>query len=166
MASPELVQLEERIETEIDPETGEEIQRTPEENMKIVLRRVAEVLDESGNVVNVKRLVDELEFREKQAPTVLGHRIAIPHVRSKNARELTVCFLRYPEGVELPGPEGPEIINFVFGIITPKFEDDTDYQKVYRKLLELYMNDPTLAQELDEMTDAGEIVRIFRMREL
>jgi len=166
LADEDLVELWERVEPEIDPETGEEVYPSPEENMRMVLRRVAEVLDRSGNVVNVKRLVDELEFREKQAPTVLGHRIAIPHVRSKNARELTVCFLRFPEGIELPGPEGPEIINFIFGIISPIYEDDTDYQKVYRRLVRLYKDDPSLAQELEEMTFPGEIVRIFRVREL
>lgn len=165
LLSPELVELWEYIEFELDEETGERIY--PDESIitEIILRRVSEVLDRTGLVKNVKRLGDELLYRESQSSTVLGNGIAIPHVRSKNVRDLAMCFLRYPDGAPMEGVEGIEIVNFVFGIVTPIYEGDTDYQKVYRKLLNIFKTDPSFAEELMEMTAPGEIVRILKMRE-
>ena len=165
LLSPDLVELWEYIEYEIDEETGERLYPDEFVITEIILRRVSEVLDRTNLVKNVKRLADELLYRESQASTVIGNGIAIPHVRSKNVRDLAMCFLRYPDGAPMKALTGIEIVNFVFGIVTPIYENDTDYQKVYRKLLNIFQTDPSFARELMEMTAPGEIVRILKMHE-
>jgi len=161
---PEMVELWERIDLPVDIETGEEIPLKADEVTVFVLRRCAEVLDRTGMVSNVKRLGDELLYRESQAPTALGNGIAIPHVRSRNVRELVMCFLRYPEGAMMESLDN-EPVYLVFGIATPYYQDDTDYKRVYRKLLAILRDDPSFRVELMEMTDPGEIVPILRQRE-
>ncbi|MCD6595889.1 PTS sugar transporter subunit IIA [bacterium] len=165
LLSPKLVELWEYIESDIDDETGESTYPDEEIITEIVIRRVAGVLDRSDLVKNVKKLGDELLYRESQSSTVIGKGIAIPHVRSKNVRDLTMCFLRYPDGAPMKALDDIEIVHFVFGIVTPIYEGDTDYQKVYRKLLNIFITDSSFAEELIEMTDPGEIVRILKMRQ-
>jgi len=157
------VELWEYIDWEKDEQTGE-ISPSLDEITESVLRRVAEVLDRTGLITNVKRLGDELIYRESQAPTVIGNGVAIPHVRSKNTRDLAMCFLRYPDGVPMLGAQNVEIVSFFFGIVTPIFESDTDYQKVYRKLLEIIMKDDLFLEKLTEINEPGEIVRILKLR--
>ncbi len=160
---PEFIELWEEIDNPIDKSTGEEIILSKQEVTTLIIRRCAEVLDKTGMVTNVKRLGDELLYRESQAPTALGRGIAIPHVRSKNVKSLIMCFLRYPNGANMESLDG-EPVYLVFGIATPYFDDANDYQKVYRKLLSMFDSDPSFREEIMEMEDAGEIVRIIRQR--
>ena len=161
---PNVVELWEHIEFPIDRVSGAEIPLNSREITVIVLRRCAEVLDRTGLVSNPKRLGDELLYREAQAPTTMGKGIAIPHVRSKNVKDLIMCMLRYPDGANMESIDGNPTF-LVFGIATPYFKDDTDYQKVYRKLLSIFKTDPSFKTELMEMCDPGEVVRILRKRE-
>jgi len=75
---PEFVELWEEIKNPTDKSTGEEIVLDEREVTVLVLRRCAEVLEKTGMVSNVKRLGDELLYRESQAPTAIGKGIAIP----------------------------------------------------------------------------------------
>ncbi|MCD6417367.1 PTS sugar transporter subunit IIA [bacterium] len=161
---PEFVELWEEIENPVDRITGEAIPLSEEEVTVLVIRRCAEVLDRTGMVKNVKRLGDELLYRESQAPTALGRGIAIPHVRSKNVKDLIMCLLRYPDGANMESLDR-EPVYLVFGIATPYFDDANDYQKIYRKLFSIFDTDPSFVEELMAMQDAGEIVRILRQRD-
>ncbi len=145
----------------MDRLSGEPLSLSRRQVTEIVLRRCAEVLERSGCVTNVKRLGDELIYREAQAPTAIGNGIAIPHVRSKNVKELVMCFLRYPEGAEMLSLDG-EPVFLVFGIVTSYYESDVAYQRVYRKLLSILRDVPSVYDELMEVTDPGEVLRILR----
>jgi fructose PTS system EIIBC or EIIC component len=160
----ETIELDEHLDFDVDPETDESKIPSEKEISEIVIRRCAEVLDRSGLVVNVKRLGDELLYREAQAPTAIGEGIAIPHVRSRNVRDLLMCFLRYPDGVPMESLDGKPVF-MVFGIVTPYYEEDTDYQKVYRKLLSNIQADPAFREELMTLETPGEIIRSIRQRE-
>ena len=161
---PEAIELWEEIDLPLDDETGDEIHLPPRDVTVKVLNRCAEVLDRTGMVTNVKRLTDELLYRECQAPTALGDGIAIPHVRSKNVKDLLMCFLRFPQGAYMESLDG-EPVYLVFGFVTPYYDEDTDYQKVYRKILIVLQTDPSFRQELMDMTDPGEMIRILRQRD-
>ncbi len=165
LLAPNLVELREQIPIDIDEETGEIVYPSPFDVTQIVVDRCAEVLDRSGLVSNVKRLIAEFIYRESQASTVVGKGYAIPHVRSKNVKDLTMCFLRYPESAPMKGAMAAEKVHYVFGIITPIYEEDTDYQKVYRKLLNIIKKDESFTIALSEMSDPGEIVPILKTRE-
>jgi len=161
---PEFVELREYVLQPDDEDEESEHVLSGKEITIQVIRRVAEVLDRTGMVTNAKRLGDELLYRESQAPTAIGEGIAIPHVRSKNVRDLIMCFLRYPEGAAMESLDGKPVY-FVFGFATPIYDEDTDYQKVFRKLISIFQTDELFRMELMEMKDPGEIVRILRQRE-
>lgn len=163
LLDPELIELWEYIDSPVDETTGEIIKPSHWEVTLMVLRRCCEVLERSPLVRNAKRLFEEFEYREKQASTAFGNGIAFPHVRSMNVRGLVLAFLRYPEGAPMETLDG-EPAKFVFAMTTPKTEDDTSYQRIFRKIMEM-LQDQSLIEELESAQVPGEIIRAFSIRE-
>ena len=56
-----------------------------------VVREMAELLDQSGRISNVSKLTTDMLNREKKATTGIGGGLAIPHVRTIQAREFLIA---------------------------------------------------------------------------
>ena len=108
---PELIQLEMTTVFEL-PEGEEDVPLTPRkilERKQLILTECVELLDCSEKVSNKSKLLTDLFNREKQSTTAIGKGIAIPHVRSMQAKELIVGVARSPEGYDFDSPDGQPV---------------------------------------------------------
>ena len=64
-----------------------------------VLRELIDLLAETGQVGNPSRLFTDLLNREKRAPTALGSGVAMPHVRTIQAKSFIMAFGRSATGL-------------------------------------------------------------------
>ncbi|MBI2930793.1 MAG: PTS sugar transporter subunit IIA [Planctomycetes bacterium] len=98
---------------------------------RVILELVA-LLDASGRIANPTKLLTDLINRERKASTAIGHGIAIPHVRTMQARDFVICLARSTPGVEFDAPDGRPVHIF-FGVVAPPY-DDKLYLEVYKEI--------------------------------
>ncbi len=123
-----------------------------------VLRELVVLLDSSGRIVKRARLLTDLVNREKKASTAVGEGIAIPHVRTLQAREFAIGFARSTPGLDFDAPDGAPV-HFFFAAVAPPY-DDKLYLEVYRSIGEL-MRREGIRAELLRAKDEHEIIRVI-----
>jgi mannitol/fructose-specific phosphotransferase system IIA component (Ntr-type) len=118
---------------------------------------MAGLLESSDEVVNATKLRIDLVNREKRAPSLLGQGIAMPHVRTLQARKLIMAVGISRAGLPgLPTPDEMDV-HMVVALGGPPY-DDRLYLQVYRRLAERVSQDDWVERIL--ATDQpGEIVR-------
>ncbi|MCP4632484.1 MAG: PTS sugar transporter subunit IIA [candidate division Zixibacteria bacterium] len=124
-----------------------------------IIRELADLLDNSGKVRNVRRLGRDLILREKKATTGIGHNIAIPHVRTIQVSKFVIGFARSVPGVNFESIDGKPAHLF-FPMASPP-DDDNLYLKVFKSLAEVLRFDD-FRQKLLEAQDEYEAMRAFR----
>lgn len=123
-----------------------------------VLEELVALFEGSGRIVNAKKLFTDLENRERKSTTGIGGGLAIPHVRTMQAREFTICFARSTPGVEFDAVDGAPVHLF-FGVVAPPY-DDKLYLEVYRQAAKVFQ-DETRRAELMTAEDPHEVIRII-----
>ncbi|GIW71085.1 MAG: PTS sugar transporter subunit IIA [Planctomycetota bacterium] len=141
----------------LEGEDGAPLSRRQREELKLeVLRRLVERLDRSGKVNNPNKLLNDLFHREKRHHMYLGQGVALPHVRTMQARGLAMAIgvadRPIPWGDE-PGQEA----DLFLAIVAPPYEDKT-YLQVYKRIGELFARHDAAA-ELRRARSPGEIIR-------
>ncbi len=125
-------------------ESGLDPEMAPEKRVRILkertLLRMAELLDRSGRTGKVGKLHLDLLNREKKATTALGGGIAMPHVRSRQARGLVIAVAVSKEGVDFGAPDGVPVRIFL-SLVAPA-HDDRLYLRVVQQLAELFVEEP------------------------
>ncbi len=147
--------LETRFDPEslADPDTGVRYGR---EVKRRVLEEICDLFEAEGAVANRSKLFTDLWNREKKASTALGKGMALPHVRTKQARSFQVGLLRSKEGVWFDAPEGRRVHLFI-PMIAPPYEDQ-QYLKVYRQIGKAMEAYPELVEAVRE-SDTEEALR-------
>lgn len=97
-----------------------------------VLEELVTLLDTSGKIGNPAKLLSDILNRERKATTGIGNGIAIPHVRTMQAREFAICIARSTPGVEFDATDG-QPVHIFFGVVAPPY-DDKLYLEVYREI--------------------------------
>ena len=124
-----------------------------------VAAELTELFVASGTVSNERKLSRELCERERKAATALGGGIALPHVRTLQAKSFVMAFARSTEGLPF-GADDEEPVHLFFAMIAPPYEDRT-YLKVYRSLGKLLL-DP---EEVECFRTADDVHLILRHME-
>ena len=62
-----------------------------------VIQHLCEMLERSGRVTNPRKLYTDLRNREAKASTGIGSQIAMPHVRTQQAKGFAMAVARAPE---------------------------------------------------------------------
>jgi len=122
-----------------EPDDDTQIELTKKiqlERKSVILSECVDILELSGKIVNRSKLLTEFGNREKKATTAIGRGIAIPHIRSLQARELVIGFCRSPEGYDFDALDGQPVHVFV-PMAAPPY-DDSLYLKVFRVLAEMF----------------------------
>jgi len=127
-----------------------------------VLSELVDLLDRSGKISNKKKLLNDLFNREKKASTAIGNQIAVPHVRTMQAKEFIMAIGRHSEGYEFDAPDGLPVRLF-FCMAAPPY-DDTLYLKVFKALAE-HLRDPEFIRTLLTAEATGLIIRAFKEME-
>ncbi len=141
---------------DFDPDGKRNINRVREG----VARELTELFEATGAVSNPTKLFKELCDREKMAPTGVGNGIALPHLRTLQAKSFVMAFARSEEGLPFQAPD-EEPVHLFFGMIAPPY-DDRMYLRVYKSLATLLL-DP---EHLDNFLTATDDHQILRGMEL
>ncbi len=155
---------EEYIDTEIAagidlaPPEGEEAlsPRRLDEVRQEVLRRLVDLLDRSGKAGNPSKLFTDLWNREKKASTAVGRGVAIPHVRTMQARDTAMAIGIAREGVPWVTPD-EEPVRIFIAIVAPPYEDRV-YLQIYQRIGRLFEHEGA-ADALLAARSAGEVIR-------
>ena len=100
-----------------------------QEYKKSILSVFIKLMDRSGKIVNTSKCLTDIFNRECKATTGLGEHIAIPHVRTLQAKEFLIGIMRSEKGVYFNSLDGEPVHVFI-GILCPPYED-----KLYLKFL-------------------------------
>ena len=159
---PELIKLE--MTTKI--EFPEDSELHPQKRLMItkneILKELVDLLDKSGKVVNQKKLLLDFFNREKKATTGIGKGIAIPHIRSMQAREFVLGLARSETGYEFDSLDGMPVHLF-FVMAAPPYDDNL-YLKVFKALAEMLQFD-YFVQKLLEVSTEYEVIRAIEQME-
>jgi fructose PTS system EIIBC or EIIC component len=127
-----------------------------------VLAELVSLLDESYRIGNYNKLLIDFANRERKATTALGQGIAVPHIRSMQAKDFMLAFARSPEGYHFDSPDSKPVHLF-FIMAAPPYEDSM-YLRAFKALVEKLQYDG-FRQELMEATHPGEVIRAIRAME-
>jgi mannitol/fructose-specific phosphotransferase system IIA component (Ntr-type) len=159
LIKPELILLE--LETQNPPEPEEPFNRDKyvQDIKESVLLELAHLLERSGRIGNKNRLYRDLVNRERKATTGIGQGFAIPHVRTREAREFLLGVARSTPGVHFDAMD--ERLVHIFMVFVSPPHDDQLYINIYKRIAEGIMS-TTVYEDLMEAQDEGEIIRAMK----
>ena len=156
--SEEMVKLE--MQTVIEPLGEDENFSKWQLNCKeMVLDELVSLLETGNRIGNRTKLLLDYVNREKKATTGIGNGIAIPHVRSMQAKEFSIAFARSTTGYEFDSLDG-EPVKLFFCMAAPPYDDNL-YLKVFKELATRF-ECPGFIDRLLDAADGHEIIRIFK----
>lgn len=153
-----LIRLEMTTQLEEPSENGS-LEKWQLNAKQAVLAELVELLDRGSRVGNQTKMLLDYVNREKQATTSIGHGIALPHIRSRQARDFMIGFARSKEGYEFASIDNQPV--HMFFVMAAPPHDDTLYLKVFKALAEI-LADETVREQLMEAEQPGEIIRIIK----
>ncbi|KPL05517.1 MAG: hypothetical protein AMJ73_00465 [candidate division Zixibacteria bacterium SM1_73] len=127
-----------------------------------ILKELVDLLEISGKVGNKRKLLLDLVNREKKATTGIGHGIALPHVRTMQAKEFIIGLARSREGYDYDSLD-KEPVHLFFVMAAPPY-DDALYLKVFKALAEILRFD-YFREELLNASSEYEIIRAVKRME-
>ncbi len=121
-----------------------------------VLVKVGKVKPEDHEVV-----LAALKQREETMSTGIGFSIAIPHASSDRVKEVVAAFGRSTTGIEFDSLDNAPV-KFIVLFVVPRDQ----FQMHLRTLAAIakLLNDRTVRESLGTVTDAKEILAIFKSR--
>jgi len=125
---------------------------------ELVLDEISELLERSGKMGNRNKLYNDLLNREKRACTAIGQAFAIPHVRTMQAKDTVIGFLRSQQGLPFGAPDGLDV-QFFMPIVGPPYNDKL-YLKIYRRIGEL-LQEEGIKERFMDIDQPGEVIRIL-----
>lgn len=114
-----ILDLDDRLEP---PEADVWSSRILKEFKTRVLSVMVHQLNHTDKIVNPTKCLKNLAHREFKASTTMGQQLAMPHVRTLQARSLVIGLMRSDQGVFFDGPEEDPVRLFVVSICPP-YED-------------------------------------------
>ena len=129
----ELIDLDFSVEQEPPPEVSNS-DKWKVRNKERILTRLVDILELSGKTVNRSKLLTDFINRERKATTGIGDGIAVPHVRSMQAKELIIGFARTKDGYDFGSLDG-EPTRLFFVMAAPPYDDNL-YLKIFKALSE------------------------------
>ncbi len=153
-----LIKLE--MSTVVKPyEDGTSLEKWRQQGKELILEELVNLLINGNRVGNVTKLLIDFINRERKATTAIGDGIAIPHIRSMQAKELIIAFARSSEGYDFDSPDGKPTHLF-FVMAAPPY-DDSLYLRVFKSLMEMLQYE-SFRQELMTVSHPGELIRTIR----
>lgn len=152
------------VEAEEEPE--EEDEEGPPSARKVqaiklrILEALVGLLERSGKVSNPRKLLNDLRNREAKATTGLGRGIAMPHVRTPQAKGFAMAVAVAPEPGLLFAAVDDEPVRLFVAMVAPA-HDDKFYLRVERALAGAFERDDELRDALLTASSPGEVLRLL-----
>jgi mannitol/fructose-specific phosphotransferase system IIA component (Ntr-type) len=157
----DLIKLE--MTTVIDPlEEAGSVEKWRLNAKEQILSELVDLLEEGHRLGNKNKLLIDFFNREKKASTAIGHGVAVPHIRSLQAKDFMMAFARSTEGYDFDAPD-KEPVHMFFIMAAPPY-DDSLYLRVFRSLAEMLQYE-TFREELMSVESPGEVIRVVRSME-
>lgn len=157
----DLIKLE--MDTVIEPPAeGASIDRWRQEGKERIIDELVGLLEKGARIGNRTKLVIDFVNRERKATTAIGHGVAIPHIRSLQAKDFMIGFARSTEGYDFDAPDG-SLSHLFFVMAAPPYDDNL-YLKVFKSLAEMLQYE-SFRDELMSVYSPGEIIRAIRAME-
>ena len=148
------------METVIEPcEEGASPDRWLQDSKESILTELVSLLHNGVHVGNTRKLLIDFINRERKATTGLGHGVAVPHIRSLQAKDFMMAFARSTKGYDFDSLDHKPTHLF-FVMAAPPY-DDTLYLKAFKTLAEMLQYE-SFRQELMRVKSPGEIIRTIR----
>ena len=144
------------------PAEGASVDKWLIESKTAVLNELVDLLENGNRIGNRAKLVTDFVNREKKASTAIGHGVALPHIRSMQAKDFMIGFARSQGGYEFDAPDHEK--SHIFIIMAAPPYDDNLYLKVFKSLAEMFQYD-TFRNELMNISSPGEVIRSIRSME-
>ena len=157
----DLVKLEMTTEVDERPENGS-ADKWRLRVKEAVLTELVDLLDAGSRVGNRSKLLLDFVNREKKATTGIGFGVAIPHIRSMQAKEFMLAFARSHQGYEFDALDG-QPTHLFFVMASPPY-DDNMYLRAFKSLAEMLQRE-SFREELMMITSPGEVIRALRSME-
>jgi PTS system fructose-specific IIC component len=159
--------IEDRIKLEMttvieSPAEGASIEKWRTEGKAKIIDELVSVLEQGVRTGNRTKLVLDFVNREKKATTGIGNGVAIPHIRSLQAKEFMMGFARSSHGYDFDSLDG-QPAHLFFIMASPPY-DDNMYLRVFKALAEMLQYD-TFRRELMEVSSPWEIIRAVKAME-
>lgn len=152
-----------QMESVIEPAAeGVSIEKWRQNGKQVIINELVDLLENGARIGNRTKLVSDFINREKKATTGIGQGVALPHIRSLQAKQLMVGFARSESGYDF-GSLDNQPAHLFFVMAAPPY-DDSLYLKVFKSLAEILQYED-VRQRLMEATSAGEIIRTIKSME-
>ncbi len=125
-----------------------------------VIKELVELFATTKQVSNESKLFTDLLNREKRASTAYGDGVALPHVRTLQARTFVMAFARSTPGLPFGAPD-EKPTHLFFALVAPPY-DDRLYLRVYRTLGPLFL-DPEWQAQLMAAHDPHRVLRLLEV---
>lgn len=109
------------------------------ENKTEVLEQIINIINQTGNIINIEEYKQVVFNREKEGTTGIGEGIAIPHGKSKAVKKATLAAMVIPNGVEFEALDNKKV-NLIFLIAAPESRDNI-HLEVLSRLSALLMDE-------------------------
>ncbi len=158
---------EERVKLEMTtviepPANGASVDKWRQRAKAEILGELVDLLEQGNRIGNKTKLVLDFVNREKKATTAIGLGVAIPHIRSMQAKDFTIAFARSTEGYDFESLDGLPVHMF-FIMAAPPY-DDSLYLKAFKALAEM-LQDESFRHQLMSLESPGELIRAVRSME-
>jgi PTS system fructose-specific IIC component len=151
------------METVVEPRGEEESpEKWRQAAKRLIINELVDLLENGSRIGNRTKLVNDFVNREKKATTGIGKGIALPHVRSLQAKDFMLAFGRSTEGYDFESLDN-QPTHLFFIMAAPPY-DDSLYLKVFKSLAEMLQYD-NFRNELMNVTSPGEIIRAIKAME-
>ena len=159
--SEDMIKLE--MTTVIEPlGENESVTKWRQRGKELILEELLNLLETHNRIGNRNKLMLDFINREKQYTTGIGHGVAIPHIRSKQAKAFMIAFARSSQGYDFDAID-KKPAHLFFIMASPPYDDDL-YLKVFKQLAGM-MQYESFRKELMEYETPGEIIRAIRAME-
>jgi mannitol/fructose-specific phosphotransferase system IIA component (Ntr-type) len=125
-----------------------------------ILEGLVELLDKSGKITNPKKCLTDLKNRESKASTALGSGIALPHVRTPQAKGFCMAIAVAPDPGLWFDSIDEEPVRLFIPMVAPAY-DDKFYLKVERALAAAFADGEEFRDSLLAATSPGEVVHLL-----
>ena len=144
------------------PDDGNSVERWRQRGKETIINELVDLLESGYRIGNKSKLVLDFINREKKASTGIGHGVAIPHIRSKQAKDFMIAFARSNSGYDFEATDN-QPAHLFFVMAAPPY-DDVLYLKAFKAIAEMLQYE-SFRQELSTIQTPGEIIRAIRSME-
>lgn len=157
----ELILLDFYAEQEPEPEDSAS-EKWKKRNKERILSGLVDILEKSDKIINRCKLLTDFINRENKATTAIGEGIAVPHVRSMQAKDFVIALARNVDGYEFDSID-EQPVSLFFAMAAPPYDDNL-YLRVFKEL-SMNLQHDYFRQELLDAEQPYDIIRAFKNME-